>query len=256
MNKPLIHTASDLETPLSISYERALEAIQQGELSDEAHLMRWGSNYTFLMTLHHDELTMLAVYKPRMGERPLWDFPDGTLCQRETASYVISAALGWHIVPPTVLRDGPRGIGSLQVFINHDPNRHYFTFDDAQKPEVMRMALFDAIINNADRKGGHCLLDEDDRVWGIDHGLTFHPANKLRTVIWEYAGKPIPEDLLTDLSKLCQMLDNQDDPFIAQLAELISNGEMMTLQRRVNRLLSMGCYPMPGQGPNRPWPAI
>lgn len=254
--KPTIHTALELETPLTLAYEQVLEALQDGEIEDEYGLMRWGSNYTFLVTVKHCDQAFLAIYKPRIGERPLWDFPDGTLCQRETASYVLSAALEWEIVPPTVLREGPRGVGSVQAFINHDPNRHYFTFDEAQAPAVMRMAAFDAMVNNADRKGGHCLLDEDERLWGIDHGLTFHPSNKLRTVIWDYAGQDIPETILTDLGKLCQMLDDETHPCTEQLSELLSQNELQALKRRINKLLSAGTFPMPGSGPNRPWPAI
>lgn len=256
MTKPTIHTAVELETPLTLSYEQVLTALQEGEVEDEYGLMRWGSNYTFLVTVKHCDQAFLAIYKPRMGERPLWDFPDGTLCQRETASYVISTALDWELVPPTVLREGPRGIGSLQAFINHDPNQHYFTFDDSLEESVMRMAAFDTIINNADRKGGHCLLDEDERLWGIDHGLTFHPSNKLRTVIWEYAGQDIPEAILEDLGKLCQMLEDPTHPGMVQLKTLLSQHETQALKRRINKLLSSGMFPMPGSGPNRPWPAI
>lgn len=198
----------------------------------------------------------MGVYKPRQGERPLWDFPDGTLCQRETASYVLSTMLGWDIVPPTVLREGSRGIGSVQVFIDHDPNRHYFTFDESLTDQVKQMAAFDVLVNNADRKGGHCLVDADEHVWGIDHGLTFHPMNKLRTVIWDYAGENLPQDLLDDIQQLCHDLDDDEHPQQQQLTDLLSGGEMRALKNRVNKLLMTGCYPIPGAGPNRPWPAI
>lgn len=256
MARPVIHTALELENPLTFSYEQVLTALRDGEVEDEYGLMRWGSNYTFLVTVKHCDQAFLAIYKPRIGECPLWDFPDGTLCQRETASYVVSAALGWEIVPPTILREGPRGIGSLQVFINHDPNRHYFTFDEAQDAGVMQMAAFDAIVNNADRKGGHCLLDEDERLWGIDHGLTFHPANKLRTVIWDHAGQPVPDALLADIERLCQTLEDDEHTCTAELNTLLSIHEMKALKRRVNKLLNTGTFPLPGSGPNRPWPAI
>lgn len=261
-SKPSIYTAIDLEEPLVLDFATTVEAIQEGEVQTEQGLMRWGSNYTFLVNICHEDKTFMGVYKPRIGERPLWDFPDGTLCQREAASFLISEMLGWSIVPPTILREGPRGIGSVQAFINHDPNQHYFTFKQAGfdyakiEPQLKRMAAFDAVVNNADRKGGHCLIDEECRIWGIDHGLTFHPTNKLRTVIWEYAGEPLPEDILIDLEFLCGKLLDPKDSDREMLSELISKQEMMALQSRVDRLVKSGKYPQPGAGPNRPWPAI
>lgn len=256
MTRPDLHTAKTLEEPLTISFDRALEVLKHGRINDELGLMRWGSNYTFLVAVTYDDVSFLAIYKPQVGERPLWDFPDGTLYQREIASYVVSEALGWHIVPPTLGREGPRGIGSLQLFIEHDPQRHYFTFDESHEPQLMRFAAFDAIINNADRKGGHCLIDEDERIWGIDHGLTFHSMNKLRTVIWDYAGQELPSDILSDFSQLCGKLDDASDECHQQLSNLLSKAELAALKARLNRLLQSKCYPNPGSGPNRPWPAI
>lgn len=257
LKRSTIHTATDLESPCDVPYDLTLETLTEGELILEHGLMSWGSNYTFLMTVKHGETAFLAIYKPRMGERPLWDFPDGTLCQREMASYVVSEMLGWRVVPPTTLRDGPRGIGSVQVFINHDPQAHYFTFNDAaHESQLMQLALFDAVVNNADRKGGHCLLDADDRVWGIDHGLTFHPMNKLRTVIWDWAGEALPAHLASDLGTLCQQLDDPKNDHAQQLQKLLSANEIRALKNRVNRLLQTNTYPMPGAGPNRPWPAV
>jgi uncharacterized repeat protein (TIGR03843 family) len=261
-SKPTLHSAIDLEKPVSIDFTSALQAIQEGRVNAEHGLMRWGSNYTFLVTISHEDIKFMGVYKPRIGERPLWDFPDGTLCQRETASFVISEMLGWSIVPPTVLREGPRGVGSVQAFINHDPNQHYFTFKDSSldyetiELQLKKMVVFDAVANNADRKGGHCLIDEECHIWGIDHGLTFHPTNKLRTVIWDYAGGAIPHDLMNDLQALCARLDERKNPQHQQLAELLSQQEMLALQSRVNQLLKTGQYPLPGSGPNRPWPAV
>lgn len=256
MNRPTLHTAAELETPLSISYDVALEALQQGEVKDELGLMRWGSNYTFLVTVLHGDLQFLAVYKPRVGERPLWDFLDGTLCQRETASYVLSEALGWHIVPPTLLREGPRGIGSVQIFIEHDPNKHYFTFDESHHDQLQRIALFDVLVNNADRKGGHCLIDTEERIWGIDQGLTFNTMPKLRTVIWDFAGEEIPAAMMQDLQALCSHLDQADSAVSTDLRELLDDSEMKALRSRLNRLIAAGSFPMPGPGPNRPWPAV
>jgi hypothetical protein len=256
MTKPVIYTARTLEDAIELDYDAVLESLRSGEILEEHGLMRWGSNYTFLVSVRDEKHDFMAIYKPRMGERPLWDFPDGTLCQRETASFVLSEMLGWHIVPPTVLREAPRGAGSIQVFINHDPQRHFFTFDETHIPQIQRMALFDVLVNNADRKGGHCLLDETERVWGIDHGLTFHPAPKLRTVIWDYAGEPIPDELLTDLRMLCTKLDDDKHPQQQQFSELLNAAELRALSRRIDQLLQTGVYPMPGPGPNRPWPAI
>jgi uncharacterized repeat protein (TIGR03843 family) len=268
--KPTLYTARALDDPLTISYDAGLDVLTNGEIHMEHGFMRWGSNHTLLVEVAQDDTAFLAIYKPRSGERPLWDFPDGTLCQRETAAFVLSEWLGWHIVPPTVLREGPRGIGSVQVFINHDPQQHYFTFDESTTDkervtgQVQRMAAFDAIANNADRKGGHCLLDETEYLWGIDHGLTFHPMNKLRTVIWEHAGKPLPDAIRTDLESLCQALtpapdsasDDTDAGYRQKLQALLAESEMRALQTRLDTLLSAGCYPMPGPGPNRPWPAV
>ena len=158
--------------------------------------MPWSSNATFLAKLEHDGVESLAIYKPRKGERPLWDFPRGTLCDREVAAHLVSEALGWDIVPLTILRDGPAGVGMVQRFVDHDPEEHFFTLRERFGDMFRRFALFDVVINNADRKSGHCLRDRHDHVWGIDHGVSFHAAVKLRTVIWDYEGEPIgPADL-------------------------------------------------------------
>lgn len=259
--KPKIYTAIDLEEPLELDYDTVYDAILEGEVKSEHGLMRWGSNYTFLVTITHDDVKFLGIYKPRMGERPLWDFPDGTLCQRETASFVLSEMLDWNLVPPTILREGPRGIGSVQAFINHDPNEHYFTIQQSEnfktiEAQMQQMAVFDSLANNADRKGGHCLLDEADKVWGIDHGLTFHPANKLRTVIWDYAGHDIPASIMIDIEALCAKLEDDRDPHTQQLNTLLNQHEMNALKTRVEHRVQSGKFSLPGAGPNRPWPAV
>lgn len=256
MNQTNIYTAKDLETPLCLSYEQCLEALQHGIIEEEVGMMRWGSNYTFLVDVLYQDLKFMAIYKPRSGERPLWDFPDGTLCQRETAAYVLSEMLTWQVVPPTILRDGSRGMGSVQVFIQHEPERHYFTFDERHTEQVKKLALFDALANNADRKGGHCLLDETERVWGIDHGLTFNAMPKLRTVIWDYAGQPIDAANLAQLKHLCLILEDSSNPLTQELCNLIAAYEFNALMGRLNKLIQSKIYPMPGAGPNRPWPAI
>lgn len=257
MNVTHVHTARALDAPRCLPIEEATAIIENGEINDEVGLMRWGSNYTFLVNATFDGSKVLAVYKPRQGERPLWDFPDGTLCNREVASYLMSEALGWCIVPPTSLREGTRGIGSLQLFIDHDPEEHYFTFNKVRAgKQLERMAVFDAIINNADRKGGHCLMDADEHIWGIDQGLTFNASYKLRTVIWDYAGKALPQAILDDLKKLHQRLDDDSDEYIRKLSELLSKREMKKLKVRVERLVNNPIFPLPGSGPNRPWPAV
>lgn len=245
------------EPPQTVTPEEMLDVLTNGRFDTEHGAIRWSSNYTFLLTVAHKNKKVLAVYKPQSGERPLWDFPDGTLCYRERAAYVTSEALGWDVVPPTVLRkDAPRGLGSVQFYVDHDPNHHYFNFDSSMMPQLQRLALFDAIVNNADRKGGHCIVDERGHLWGIDHGLTFHPANKLRTVIWDFSGKPVPQHLLDDLQKLCAALDDTTSAYRVQLDPLIEPSEIKALTRRVHRILASGCYPEPGPGPNYPWPPV
>ena len=161
-----------------------LHLLQTGVLEVEG-LLPWSSNYTFLVRVCGDEEEVEAVYKPRRGERPLWDFPQGSLCERERAAFVVSEALGWHIVPPTVLREGPHGIGSVQLFVDHDPDRHYLTFKGlpAYATQLQKIVLLDVLINNADRKSGHVLLQKQanssnqaDRLWAIDREIFPHPG--------------------------------------------------------------------------------
>ena len=160
-------------------------------------------------------------------------------------------------MPPTFLRDGTRGIGSVQLFIDHDPELHYFTFDKLRMMrQLEQMAIFDAIINNADRKGGHCILDDDEHLWGIDHGLSFNASEKLRTVIWDFIGLPIPPEILADLECLIARLDDERDDYAAGMAGLLSRSEMRMLRLRLERLVEDGVFPLPGPGPNRPWPAV
>lgn len=239
----------------AIPLERALQVLECGSVEIEHGMMRWSSNYTFLLSVKHDEVSVLCVYKPRKGERPLWDFPDGTLCKREYAAFLVSQALGWQVVPPTVLREGPRGLGSMQFFVDHDPEYNYFSFEPTLQPQLMVLALFDVITNNADRKGGHCLVDESGHLWGIDHGLTFHPSNKLRTVIWDFAGQPVAENLLGDLDHLCATLEPGQTLHDA-LITLLADHEITAFQQRVKRILKTKKYPNPGSGPNYPWPPV
>lgn len=222
-------------------------------------LMPWSSNYTFLVSLTPPDVEdkLLAIYKPCQGERPLWDFPEGMLCRREFASYLISLVLGWPRIPPTVLRsDGPHGAGTIQLFIEADYDAHYFTLREnpALTDEFRRIALFDHIVNNADRKGGHCLLDAQEHIWAIDHGLTFHADYKLRTVIWEFCNEKLPTGLLDDLKNLRQLLEQ---PELGQiLAQLISRAEIEAFKERIDVLLKRGFLPRLQYGRNIPYPPV
>jgi uncharacterized repeat protein (TIGR03843 family) len=240
-----------------------LNILRNGTVEIEG-LLPWSSNYTFLVRICDGPDEISAVYKPRRGERPLWDFPQGTLCRRELAAFYISEALGWHLVPPTVLRSAQHGIGSIQYFIDHDPERHYFTFEEdaALRPQLRRMALFDLIINNADRKAGHVLLEETaetgqpGRIWGIDHGISFHSDPKLRTVIWEFAGTPLPEELKADMVSLRSRLTRPDGTLLAEIRSLLSAEEIETLERRLALLIDRKNFPQPGAGRHYPWPPV
>lgn len=247
--------ATPSSTP--ITAERALEVLEQGQIETEHGLMRYSSNYTFLVTVKLADVALMAIYKPQRGERPLWDFPDGTLCYRERAAFLTSQELGWDLVPPTALRDGPRGLGSLQFFVDHDPQMNYFTFDADLIPQLRVMALFDYVVNNADRKGGHCLLDAQGHLWGIDHGITFHALPKLRTVIWDFAGQPIPDQLLADLDTLCGKLADPQHPYQRRLSDLLSRAEIDAFHARIRKVLRACIFPEPGHsGPNYPWPPV
>jgi hypothetical protein len=240
-----------------------LELLQSGTIEVEG-ILPWSSNYTFLVRVCAGAMELEAVYKPRRGERPLWDFPQGTLCQRELAAFVVSEALGWSIVPPTVMRQGQQGTGTVQLFIDHDPERHYFAMegDPLYREQLQQIALLDVIINNADRKGGHVLVqtaetpEEPDRLWGIDHGICFHTDQKLRTVIWEFAGTPIPPAMQDDLLGLRKHLENAESWPSRALAELLAQNEIRALSRRLNRLLERPAFPEPGPGRHYPWPPV
>jgi uncharacterized repeat protein (TIGR03843 family) len=230
-------------------------ALARAEIG-ECDLLPTGSNYVFLVTLRdREEGEGLAVYKPRRGEAPLWDFPDGTLYRRERAAYLVSVDLGWNFVPPTIIRDGPHGVGMVQLFIPNPPRDNFFTLRDDHADEMRRIALFDVVTNNADRKGGHCLLGADGRVWGIDHGLTFHESNKLRTVIWDYSEDAIPPSLMEDLAGLAVRL-NQSSAIRDGLRALLDPSEVDALRRRVETLLRERVYPRPGYHRSVPWPPV
>jgi uncharacterized repeat protein (TIGR03843 family) len=244
--------------------ERALEA----GLSDPA-VPRWlatgplevlgrlpnASNHTFLVRAQADDEATLAVYKPRRGETPLWDFPEGTLCAREVATYVVARTLGWPNVPATVLRDGPFGVGSVQRYVPSDPTEHYFTLDERFPAEFRRVAAFDLAVNNADRKSGHCLLGEDGRIHVVDHGVCFSEEPKLRTVIWEFVGEPIERDIRDDLSRLADEVES--GPVRDELANLLSEPELIALAVRARTVAALDAFPEPGPDHRSfPWPPI
>ena len=220
----------------------------------QARPIMWGSNSTFLVTLDHPcSGTSHAVYKPRRGEAPLWDFPHGSLYRREVATYLVSESIGWALVPPTVARDGPLGVGSMQLFIEHDPKTYFASPARRDRSSAEQISLLDWVLNNADRKAEHCIQDLAGRTWAIDHGLTFHVEPKLRTVIWDFAGELIPADLLTDLTELCHEL-NRGGELRAQLRSLISENECDATTARLSRLLRGRVHPDPGFERRRaPW---
>lgn len=243
-----------MSTELSVGDVLALLA--KGEMEVQG-MMPWSSNYTLLVTVRDGDLQGLAVYKPRRGERPLWDFPRGTLCQREFAAFLLSEALGWSLVPPTVLRDGPYGYGSVQLYIDCDQDAHLFTMqkEGGYEDQLARLAAFDILSNNADRKSGHCLKGTDGRLWAIDHGICFHAEPKLRTVLWDYAGEPICEEIMADLRTLREDVRN-GGRFIRALEGLLAPEEVRAFRRRLDRLIETGCYPDPGAARHIPWPPV
>ena len=212
-----------------------------------------GSNYTFLTTVSKGGEHLKVIYKPRRGEMPLWDFPGGTLYLREYASYLLSEALGWGYVPPTVIRDGEFGEGSVQLYVEYDRREHYFTLRERFIEDMLRVCAFDVVANNADRKATHTLLGNDGGVWLIDHGITFHAQHKLRTVIWDFAGQPLPHWLLEELESL---RDSFDAPggLGEGLSNLLSKPEVDATRYRLRALIDQGEFPVPTLERAIPWP--
>lgn len=202
----------------------------------------WGSNYGFVLILQKGDESRLAVYKPRRGEVPLWDFPEGTLYKREYASFLVTRAIGWDFIPPTVVRDGPHGVGTMQLYVDHDPKADAETFRKTNEGTLMRIFLFDVFANNADRKSSHTLKGNDGRLWAIDHGLTFNTVSKLRTVIWDFCGEPIPAEIKTELQ---EFLDDRmrRDALNTQLQDLLDPSEIATFYARLERLHKSGRFP-------------
>jgi uncharacterized repeat protein (TIGR03843 family) len=260
-----------------------LPLLSAGELTLQGRLLT-ASNATFVGRLEADGVAAGCVYKPVRGERPLWDFPEGTLAARERAAYLVSEATGWALVPPTVLRDGPFGTGMVQLWIDEDEDemasplvdvvpvgevpdgwlrvldaedrhRSAVSLVHADHPALRQMAALDMVINNADRKGGHVLVDGDGHVYGVDHGVCFHEDPKLRTVLWGWAGEHLGEDVEAGLQRLADALDGSE--LCAELAALLSAAELQALRRRLGRLTRSRRFVLPSQQwPSIPWPAF
>ncbi|WP_343997856.1 SCO1664 family protein [Streptomyces thermocarboxydovorans] len=257
------------------------ELLAHGELTVRGRI-REASNAALYCTVRHDGREAACVYKPVAGERPLWDFPEGTLAGREVAAYEVSEATGWGLVPPTVLRDGPYGEGMCQLWIEATPDAELLALVDGEEPEpgwkaigladvgegrtallvhadderLRRLAVLDAVINNADRKGGHLLPTEDGRLYGIDHGVTFNVENKLRTLLWGWAGEPLTPEALEVLDGLGKALAD-GGPLAARLAPLLTPAEIEQTRGRVEGLLTSGRHPEPsGDWPAIPWPPV
>jgi uncharacterized repeat protein (TIGR03843 family) len=249
------NSKTDAAPPVSAEPEQVVQLLLEGHVELVGQILS-SSNVIFLASVTGDDLQTLAVYKPYRGERPLWDFPQGTLCLREVASYVVSRALGWPLIPPTVLRDGPHGIGALQLFIDADPGATYFSLCEERQADLFPVALFDILVNNADRKGGHLLLDEWERIWAIDNALTFHVEPKLRTVIWDFAGEPIPGAYQADLREFQEQLAGEGS-LRETLAKLLAEEEIVALNARLTALLENPF--LPHSDPQRrqvPWPLV
>jgi uncharacterized repeat protein (TIGR03843 family) len=242
--------------PLELTPSAVEEVLTHGTVEIVGR-MRYSSNAALMVEVRAGGDCVPAVYKPQRGERPLWDFPDGSLCRREVAAYELSRALGWGIVPVTVLReDAPAGPGAFQRFVEHDPEDHYFTLLEGRHDRFRRFAAFDVVANNTDRKGGHCLLDHADReVVGIDHGLTFHEVWKLRTVIWDFAGEPVPEPMIDDLRRVGAELGGGS--LGRCLAALLDPDEVVATADRARELVDEGSFPLPDLGyRSMPWPLV
>lgn len=228
-----------------------LHLLEGAEIDIEGR-MPWSSNATFLVNLTVDgERVGRAIYKPRDGERPLWDFPPG-LHRRELAAYRLSEVMGLGLVPPTIIRDGPLGEGSMQWFVEADHQQHYFTIYENRPDTHARLqavAVFDVVANNTDRKSGHVLLEGEDLIWAIDHGLCFAAEFKLRTVIWEFGGQPIPLHLLIAIETVAEALP-------PDLAELMSAEEVAALIGRARWLLTEGTFPVDNSRRRYPWPLV
>lgn len=235
---------------------RVLEALKKGDLHLEGQFLN-SSNYTFFMRVGYQGCQFNTVYKPVRGERPLWDFPRGTLSKREAAAFLVSNALKWHLVPPTILRKrAPLGPGSLQLFIEHDPEYNFFSFNDEDRQRLRPVVLFDILVNNADRKGSHIIFDHQKNLWLIDHGICFHIEDKLRTVIWDFAGEQISEDLLDQLQQFLHEIEKKQTIY-QKLGRFLLEQEIEAMAERGNSLLRDRYFPFPSKERRPyPWPPV
>lgn len=244
---PLVDVAPLPWAPLPFDPQAMSRQLLEGEIV-ACEPIPSGSNYSFAVGIscHRSstETTIdhIAIYKPRRGEAPLWDFPQGTLYKREMAAYRTSQTIGWPFIPPTVIRSGPYGIGTVQLYIEPDTSAHYYRWNSEHLPELMRIAVFDYITNNADRKAAHCLLDAQRRVWGIDHGLTFHEDIKLRTVIREFSGMRLPDWLHEEVQTFAHSVRCKE--LLDELQDYISSREVRAFQRRLERILQRCAFPV------------
>jgi uncharacterized repeat protein (TIGR03843 family) len=233
--------------------EDKLARLQNGTLRVTGRLID-ASNATLYAIAELDDAEMVCIYKPIAGERPLWDFPDGCLAHREYAAYIVSEHLGFNVVPLTVLRDGPYGKGMAQEWIDIDESIDLAQFFSSDHSALRTMALFDAVVNNTDRKIGHLLPVNNEIVYGCDHGVTFHVEDKLRTVLWQWAGDPLRDDEIQLLQRAAISLHGE---LRVQLEQLLTADEIDAIEMRVNRLLNQGCFPHPSPDwPAVPWPAF
>ena len=240
-----------LDSTVEVDDDATLGLLRRGEIEILGR-MPFSSNATFLVNVDDGSDHTQAIYKPEAGEQPLWDFPAG-LWKREVATYELAVALGWGVVPPTVIRrDAPAGVGSLQFYVPSHYEEHYFTF--RERPELRRqleqICLLDLVANNTDRKGGHTLLGHDGRVWAIDHGLSFHAEFKIRTVLWDFAAEPVPRELVEDLERFVA------DGLPETLAELLDPFERDAVVVRANAVIANGAFPTDPTGRRHPWPLV
>jgi uncharacterized repeat protein (TIGR03843 family) len=233
-----------------------LSILTTGDIEVEGQFL-WGSNYTLLVNVSCGGESLKAVYKPTRGVRELWDFDSASLARREVAAWLISEALGWALVPPTVFRENaPLGDGSLQFFVEHEPDYHFFNFTPEDRQRLKPAAAFDVLINNADRKGGHFIVDGDRHIWLIDHGICFHEDPKLRTVLWDFGGEAIPAEVCAALGDFRAQLQPGSELSLS-LEKYLSPRELAALARRADRLLARGEYPLPPRHTRPyPWPLV
>lgn len=215
-----------------------------------------GSNYVFVIRLIEGDSEIYGIYKPSSGERPLRDFPYGTLHNREWAAFRVASALGWPNVPPTVIREGPHGIGSVQLYIDADFSRHYFNERENRLEQYEPVAAFDVLINNADRKGGACLIDSNETIWAVDHGLTFNPLARRRSVMFEFNAMPYPEPVMDDLRNLRGVLNCTQSDLTRELQEVLEEHEVESLIRRCDEMIESGQFPTLDPNYNVPWPMV